>query len=445
MKRRIVRVMCVVLLTLLLCPCAALGASALEEPSVENVGAAFIYNIENKQTIFEYSADTQLYPAASVKVMSAVTAYEALRGRMDEKIEITSEMIAEARGNNIAIEAGERSSVRDLLYAMLLKGANDATYVLGHVAFGSTDAFISRMNERAKELGMINTYYTNPTGMHDDAMLTTARDQAKVAEVFCSYSELLEMSSVSKHVIEKDEHCTERNIYTRNAFVSKLNSLGTIEYYYKDAKGINYGSTEEGGDSFVTVCEREGLRYVCVVLGGKQNEEEHIFAFDAARALCEYALGGFGYVRVLKTDKLVYDIPVTLSETADKVMLVPSAEIKAYLPTDVSFDDDITYSYTLTNETLTAPVAEGMEVGHISVFYRDRLLGTVPLITQNEVEMSVFLSTLESIKKFTQGKFFICTVIALAVVTVGFVLINSYVRASRRRRNTRPRSYTRKR
>ena len=79
-------------------------------------------------------------------------------------------------------------------------------------------------------------------------------------------------------------------------------------------------------------------------------------------------------------------------------------------------------------------MAEGQEAGHISVYYKDELLGTVSLITQNEVKLSSFLSTLEAIKSFTQSKFFICTLIALAVVTVGFVLINSYLRQRKRSR-----------
>ncbi len=441
MQKRIYRIICVTLSLLLLFSYASLPSLALEEPSLEKVGAAFLYNLENKKTMFEYNADEIKFPSAAVKIMTSVVAYEKLRDRMDEKISITKEMISEAKGNYIAIEPGEKIKVRDLFYAMLLKGANDATYVLVHAAYGSTADFVSAMNTRAKQLGMISTTYTNPTGMHDESMVTTARDQAQVGMLFCSYNELLEMSSSSKHVIEEDKDCIERNIYTRNAFISKLNTYGTIEYYYPDAKGLNFGTTIEGGDSFLTLCERDGLSYICVILEGEQDDQEHIFAFDAAKVLCDYALDGFGYIKVLGTDKLVYDIPVELSETADKVMLVPSGEVKAFLPTDVDFDTDISYSYTLTNDKLTAPVAEGMQAGHISVYYKDELLGTVTLITQNEIEKSAFLSTLESIKHFTQSKFFVCTAIALAVVTVGFVFINSYRRASKRKRNTRPRGY----
>ena len=438
-KKRITRAAALLLAVLmLLCSLPSVSVSALEPPTVEHVGAAYLYNIENKKILFEQEADKQMYPAASVKVMTAVVAYEALAERMDETVIIEKQMIAPARGNHIAIEAGEHISVRDLFYAMLLKGANDAAYVLAYLSCGSADGFIARMNERAQELGMSATVYTNPTGLHDPEMHTTARDTAAVAEAFASHTELVEMSSVSKHVIEKTEHCTARNIYNRNAFVTKLNSLGTKEYYYPTAKGMNFGSTEEGGDSFVTMTEKDGLHNVCVILGGEESEDESvIYAFLAARALCDYAVGGFGYVKVLSTDRLVYDMPVSLSEEADHVMLVPSEEIKAFLPFEIDLERDLTYSHTLEHEKLTAPIGASERVGYISVYYGDELLGTAPLVTQNEVKLSSFLSLLESVKRFTQSKFFICFAISLAVISVGSVIGNSVYRSRRAgRRNS---------
>ncbi len=434
--KRTAAMLLAVLMLLFAMPC--ISVSALETPSVSGVGAAYLYNIENKKVLFEYEPDKQMYPAASVKVMTAVVAYEALSEKMDETVVITKEMIAGARGNHIAIEAGEHMIVRDLFYAMLLKGANDAAYVLAYLSHGSADAFVAKMNERARSLGMEGTVYRNPTGMHDPEMLTTARDTAQAAEAFASYGELVEMSSVSKHVIEQTANCTARNIYNRNAFVTKLNSLGATEYYYKYSRGMNFGSTEEGGDSFVTMAEKDGLRNICVILGGEEDGEgEVIHAFVAARALCEYAIDGFGYVKVLTTDRLVYDMPVSLSEETDRVMLVPAEEVKAFLPFDTDIDKELTYSYTLEHESLSAPVGEGEQVGYISVYLGEELLGASPLVTQNEVKLSTFLSLLESIKSFTRSKFFICSAVALVVISVAFVLGNSIYRGQRaRRRNS---------
>ena len=438
-KERIMRIaaFCLAVLMLLFA-IPAIEASALEAPTVSRVGAAYLYNIENKKVIFEQDADKQMYPAASVKIMTAVVAYEALSSRLNETIVITKDMIAGAKGNHIAIEAGEHIIVRDLFYAMLLKGANDAAFVLANLSCGSIDDFVAKMNERARSLGMENTLYRNPTGMHDPEMLTTARDTAQAAEAFASHEELVEMSSVSKHVIEQTAHCAARNIYNRNAFVTKLNSLGATEYYYKYSRGMSFGSTEEGGDSFVTMAQKDGLRNICVILGGEEDGDgDVIHAFVAARALCEYAVEGFGYIKVLTPDRLVYDMPVSLSEETDRVMLIPDGEIKAFLPYDTNIETDLTYSYALEHESLTAPVPEGQQVGYISVYLGEELLGSTALVTQNEVKLSKFLSLLESIKIFTRSKFFICSAISLAVVSLAFVFGNSIYRGQRaRRRNS---------
>ncbi len=439
MQKRILKtVACLFACVLLTLPslCVSAEGADYEPPIAEHIGAAYLYNVENERVIYEYESEKQVFPAASVKIMTAVVAYEALSQRMDERVEITDAMVRGVTGNNIAIEAGEKILIRDLFYALLLKGANDAAYVLAHVCCGSPLDFVDAMNAKAAQLSMTSTHYTNPTGMHDDMMVTTAKDQAKIAGVFASYTQLLEMSSMSKHVIEKTSDCVTRNLYNRNAFVSKLNSLGTGDYYYKYAKGMNYGSTTEGGESLVTLGSRGGLSYICVILGGEESEEdEPIYVFNFARALLDYALDGFGYVEVLSTSRLVYDIPVELSEKADHVMLVPSESIKSYLCYNVDPERDLKYSYTLDRESLVAPVKEGTAVGHISVYDGDTLLGTVTLVTQNAVDLSAFLATLDKIQRFTESKFFICTVISLVVVTVAFVFINSFIRAKKQKRS----------
>ena len=408
---------------------------AAKPETPEKIGAAYLFNIENEKEIFSYNKSKKMFPSASVKIMTAIVAYDALSDKMDQRVTVTREMISGVSGNHIAIEAGEKILVSDLFYALLLKGANDAAYVLANVSYGSVSAFVDKMNEYAKSIGAMDTVFLNPTGMHHPDMTTTAYDMFLISRKFYERTELLTMSGVSKHTIKPTNDCLERNIYNRNAFVTKLNSMGTKEHYYQHAKGICYGSTTEGGDSFSTVAEKDGLTYICVILGAEQSEDgEKIYAFGAAKTLLDYALDGFGYIKVLDTLKNVHDMPVSLSEETDRVMLVPSGEIKAYLPHDIDFDTDISYSYTLNSESLTAPVAEGEEAGSISVYYKDTLLGTVKLVCQNEVKRSGFLYTLDKIKTFTQSKFFICTVIFLIVFTVGFVLINSVIRAKKSKR-----------
>jgi len=135
-RKTIGRITALAVLAVLLCFALVPSVSALEVPSIERVGAAYLYNIENDKVLYEKASGEVMYPAASVKIMTALVAYEKLSGRMDERISITKEMISGVSGNNLATEAREPIYDRDLCYALLLKAANDAAYVLAHAPFG---------------------------------------------------------------------------------------------------------------------------------------------------------------------------------------------------------------------------------------------------------------------------------------------------------------------
>ena len=232
------------------------------------------------------------------------------------------------------------------------------------------------------------------------------------------------------------------DIYNRNAFVSKLNSMWTKEYYYPEAKGMSYGMTEEGGESFVSIAERSGLSYVCVILGARTPEAEEgeaepkVSSFVWAKELFDYALGGFGYIKVLSKDKMIYEMPVSLCEETDHVMLVTAGEIFSYMPLDINVEREISYTYTLDRESLSAPVEAGVRYGTLYVYHGEELLGEVELVTQSGAQLSTFLSSLERIKSFTKSKFFICTVISLVFVTVGFVIVSGAIRAKKAKKRS---------
>lgn len=435
-KTKLMRAACAVFAVLfILCALPVTNARAKTVPS-EREGSAYLYNIENERAVYEKEADVKRFPAASVKLMTAALAYEKLSGRMDEKITVTSEMLSGVAGNRFGFRAGDEVTVEDLFYVLVLKGANDAAAILAYLAAGSEGLFVDMMNDRAAQLSMNDTVYRNVTGMHHPDMVTTVSDTAKAGRLFASYKTLLDMSCMSHRTVDGAD------VYNRNAFVTKLNSMWTKEYYYSEAKGMSYGMTDEGGESFVSIAERAGLSYICVILGARTPEASEdgttpkVSSFVWAKELFDYALGGFGYIKVLSIDRLVYDMPVRLCELTDHVMLVPEGEIYAYLALDTNIEREISYTYTLDTESLTAPVEAGARVGVLYVYRGEELLGEVGLVTQNGAELSVFLSSLEKIKSFTKSKFFICTLIALVLVTVGFVIVSGVRRAKKAKKRT---------
>lgn len=386
-------------------------------PEITHAQGVYLYNLEHDVPLLTYREDEQIYPASTVKIMTGLVAVEALSERVDERVTITSEMLKNVKGNNIALKAGETVSVRDMLYAALCGGYNDACAVLAHLVGGSINAFVVMMNDRAAELGAENTHYTNPSGMHHADMVTTTADTAKIALAAARNPLYMEITSASKYIMPATNITGERNIYNRNYLIARNKE---VIYYYASARGLNSGSTNEGGYCLATTAEKDGLTYLCIVMGGEEVEGK-ITSYTLARTLLDWAFDHFGYVTVLDTDRMVCEVPVTLSDKVDYVTLVPETSVTHYLPTTLDPAVDLTYTHNITSASLAAPVTEGQVAGFITVKYGDEVLGTVNLVTKNSVERSEFLYVLSRIKAFSRSRFFIAAVIAAIILTVVYI------------------------
>ncbi len=122
----------------------------------------------------------KLFPASTTKIMTGILAIE--KGHMKDMITIDPEVIDLTYGSHIALDYDEEVSFEDLLNAMLIASANDAALALGKHISGSIEDFVKLMNDKAKEIGAINTNFVNPNGLHDDNHVTTAHDLALIAK-----------------------------------------------------------------------------------------------------------------------------------------------------------------------------------------------------------------------------------------------------------------------
>ena len=154
-----------------------------DPPEVEKCQSAYLYSFANNRVLYEYNPEKRVYPTSTVKIMTGLLALEHFAGALDTEVTVTKEMLSKVKGNKLSpsLTAGEVVTVEQMLYGCLVGGANDAAYVLAYATSGNVESFITDMNAKAALIGAYSTKYTNPTGMHDDAMYTTARDTAQIA------------------------------------------------------------------------------------------------------------------------------------------------------------------------------------------------------------------------------------------------------------------------
>ena len=429
MKRGAILFLALLLALGAFCRTPALRAEAAELPEISRAQGAYLYNFENDFVLFEDGMDARIYPGPTVKLMTGLLAMEALGNRPDDKITVTSEMLAGVYGNNIGLKAGEIVKVRDMLAGLLVSSANDAAQVLAIAVAGSLNAFIDRMNRKAQEIGMYSTYYTNVTGMHSDAMITTVGDVAIIAKYVYNIPGYTEYTSMEKYVMDETNLKGYRNIFNRNAQVSKYYET---RYYYPDSLGLNAGYTNQNGYCIVSVARRAGLTYLCIVMNA-DDDKNAVYSYYYANNMLEYAFETYSYTELLTQGARLADVPVALSTATDHVTLLASDSLIRFLRTDTDLSD-LRISCVPNAETLTAPVKQGQVCGTATVSLGEELLGTVNLVSSMDIERSEFLYTLSQIRDFTSSTFVKATLIFAVIFTIAYEAYQVYSRRPKRRK-----------
>ncbi len=417
------------------------STQTIKTVEIENCNAAVVYNIENDQYIFEMDADKAIYPASTVKLMTAIVAIEALGEDLSREITVQGGALIGVKGNNIALKHNEVLTVEQLLYALICGCANDAANVLAWEIAGSTEAFVELMNKKVAEIGAVHTYYTNPTGMHDPRMVTTARDTAIISTYALQLSPIADMASAEKFVIPETNMRQPRTVYNKNYYFATNREY---LYIWKVPRGLNAGYTVEGGYCVATSATRDGLTYIVVVMGA-ESDDKYIYSYTEAADLIKWAFDAYSRTKVLTTADMICEVPVRLAGKVDYVALFPSENIELFLPKGIDVKTDVQIDWKLDVETFTAPVSEGHVAGQLTVSYNGTKLGTYDLITRNSVNRNNVLYVLDLIAGFMSTQGFRTALLITGIAVIGYVVVLILVTVNRNRRTNAPRNIDRMR
>ena len=398
----------------------------LEGPPDITAQAAVLMDSGTGGLIYEKNSGKPVYPASTVKIMTAVVVLENVAD-LESRVEISKFVIQNASGNSLdpRVSAGEIFTVGDLLYGMLLRGANDAALALAEYTAGSITAFVDKMNAKAAELGCENTFFTNPTGMHSPEMHSTASDTAKITFYASKIHKFMDIAKSLRYEIPATNVNNERVLLNRNHFISKGQYS---QYYYEYAKGINYGSTTEAGLCLTTLAEQMDLSYLAVVMGSTpapvpETDDLILNCFLDARALFDWIFSLYSYRTAVSAASVVSSVGVKLAANSDVVTLVSDAEIQVLLPKNADMDKEVTLQKEIFDELLVAPIYKGDILGKITVLYKGEIVGAADLISTADVEHSNILYMLEKIKEAVSGAWFRASVIIFVIIFAFYLAV----------------------
>ena len=422
-------------LIILISSLTAVSVSAADEkPSLAMTRFAYVYNLDDGFVMYEENAEKVIYPASTAKMMTAILALEYYADNYGKVITITEEVVnAAAGGTIISYKTGEQVTVEQLLYGLIVANGNDAAYALAFSIAQTEEAFVALMNEKAKQLGAENTNFVNPTGVDNSLGYTTVRDIAAIACYAARIKKYTEISSAEKYTMSPTNMVGERVMANKNYLTSRSY---TTKYYLSYCIGLNAGATVRGGNCCVALASKNGITMLAVAMNVADGEGSVNYAFSDCKSMLEWAYDSFGYVKVLSSSEIVYEVPVRYCSSVDYVSLLPKDDVYVFLKKDTDIKSEIRGEYRLFADTLDAPVAEGQTVGEMVLFKGDDEVGRVDLVTKNALSRSGALYAGDKLKKLFFNVWGVICVCVLVLVAVAGVLIKAYSR-SRRQSGTR--------
>lgn len=355
-------VACLFLLAVFALETAALPLSlSAAEPSLPvtpyvNSAAALLMEWHTGTLIYEHNAFKRMHPASITKMMTALLTLE--QGCLEDSVEISWEAASQP-GSSMYLKEGDVFTVQDLLYGLMLNSGNDAAWALAEYIGGTAEEFFDMMNQRAREMGAVNTRFSNPHGITDPNHYTTAFDLALIAKTCLKHPYFRHLVATK----EKDVIEAEKGV------VTSLENTNRLLWLYLGADGVKTGTTESAGQCLVASATRDGMRLLAVVLDSGDRWS------DAARLL-EYGFGSYRVAQVAVAGETLVSLPAKGS-FQKTVPIVCVYDLFACVPRDRS---GLRVEVDLP-KVISAPMAAGTVVGRAVVYLGDDPQGHTPLAT----------------------------------------------------------------
>ncbi len=357
-------------------------SSIYSSASINNLQAtsAILVEANTGQILFSKDENKQIPIASLTKIMSVYLVMEAIsNGEITYETIVTASAKAHGvEGSSVYLNLGEEFTLREMLYAIEVRSANDATVAVAEAIAGSQGEFVNRMNQKATELGMLDTYYRDCTGLTDAGHYSTVKDLSIVTKALITqYPDIFQFS----RTLEKDFRDKEHRDY--QYMVNRNNLLN----YYDGASGLKTGFTTAAGYCLEGTAQRGEISLITIVTGQPDNNHR----VGEAAFLLDYGFSNFMYTQTEDDQKMVGSIEVR--KGVEKTVETYAKGTLRFLmkKTDISrISKEIIYDMA----SLEAPVEMDTVIGKIVYSLDGEVLGEVEVLTAQGMERAGFWTLL---------------------------------------------------
>lgn len=353
--------------------------SAQQLALAKNAQASILLDASTNKVLYSSDEQDKLYPASTTKIMTMILMFEAVNNgtlKWDDVL-TCSEHASSMGGSQVYLEVNEQMTLKDLFKSIAIASANDACVVVAERIAGSHEAFVEMMNNKAKELKLVNTHFMNATGLHDDNHYSCAYDLAIMASYLIEIGgdELLETTSLYDSYIREG---------SKKFWLVNTNKLLKS---YNGVDGLKTGYTKEAGYCMVVTAKRNGLRLIGVVL----KEKEPRVRNSELSQMLDYGFSLFETHILFKTDEVIEE--KVIKNAKDKKVNIVSLKDVIYVKKK---NEDINISYTLKYKYLSAPIKKGEVIGELVLKDNNKIIGHYDLSVDKDIEAKTFIEVFSS-------------------------------------------------
>lgn len=405
-------------------------------PSVD-ADSAILMDLSTGLILYEKKSHKVQYPASITKIMTTLLAIE--NSSLGEIVTFSHDAIfgIESGSSHIGIDVGEKLTMEQCLYAIMLASANEVSWGVGEHISGTISDFSEMMTNRAKELGCLNTHFVNANGLHDDDHYTTAYDMALISRQAMQYSTFRKIISTKRYTIPPTNKHENENCFLNHH--QMLNGYKYPKYEYEYCIGGKTGYTTKAGSTLVTFAKKDGVELVCVVMranGAASPKNEYTDTTD---------LFNFGFENYKKYE--LSDSDITLDESPLFTTYSPffnkeSSPLKIgndaciLLPNDADFND--AKQNIQFNDDIKLKTGENV-IGTISYTYAGKTVGSTDIIFEKQPPSKLLLSqdaTIIDNKEVTASdRFNLKPLIIIGILSILTILVWLYFHFNRKKRN----------
>ena len=336
-------------------------------------GGAILIEQKTGKVLYEHNIHEKLRPASVTKVMSILLIMEALDSgqiQLTDKVPCTEDA-AGMGGSQIWLEVGEELTVDEMLKAICVVSANDCTVAMANYLCGSQEAFVEKMNQRAKELGMKDTTFKNCHGIDEDGHVTSAYDISLMSrELLNNHPKIMNYTTIWMDTLRNGE--------------SELVNTNKLIRNYKGATGLKTGSTSVALYNLSASATRDGLSLIAVIMKAPTTA----IRFSEAQKLLDYGFSNYQYKDLATRGTVLKEADVNKGVNS-KVNLVLESDVGVLLKKGE--DKNIEQTVNI-EENIVAPVQEGKKVGEVVYSLNGEEIGRSNVVAEKTIDKKTFFT-----------------------------------------------------